>query len=130
MSELDWCLCLLQLRSLKGLYVDGSAGYNNVQDQHAHANGSANGSALYLWISGNIISVLMLYPVLLQAQRWFCLARYLGCVAFDMGICGLQVTAQYCMIGQSGFFYNGAFNYGTEGVHVKFDQSWKHQFLL
>ncbi|MBQ5516266.1 MAG: hypothetical protein IIT88_04190, partial [Acetobacter sp.] len=43
-------------------------------------------------------------------------------MAFDTGIAGLQVVAQYRMIGQPGSFYNGTFNYGTEGGHANFDQ--------
>ena len=51
-------------------------------------------------------------------------------VAFDTGISGLQITAQYRMIGQPGSFYNGAFNYGTEGGHANFDQRFNHQFIV
>ncbi|MBQ3818756.1 MAG: OmpA family protein [Acetobacter sp.] len=51
-------------------------------------------------------------------------------VAFDTGISGLQITAQYRMIGQPGSFYNGAFNYGTEGGHAHFDQRFNHQFIV
>ena len=51
-------------------------------------------------------------------------------VAFDTGIAGLQVVAQYRMIGQPGSFYNGAFNYGTEGGHANFDQRFNHQFIV
>ncbi|MBQ5497708.1 MAG: hypothetical protein IIT71_04020, partial [Acetobacter sp.] len=51
-------------------------------------------------------------------------------VAFDTGISGLQVVAQYRMIGQPGSFYNGAFNYGTEGGHANFDQRFNHQFIV
>ena len=51
-------------------------------------------------------------------------------VAFDTGISGLQVVAQYRMIGQPGSFYNGAFNYGTEGGHAHFDQRFNHQFIV
>ena len=51
-------------------------------------------------------------------------------VAFDTGIAGLQVVAQYRMIGQPGSFYNGAFNYGTEGGHAHFDQRFNHQFIV
>ena len=51
-------------------------------------------------------------------------------VAFDTGIRGLQITAQYRMIGQPGSFYNGAFNYGTEGGHANFDQRFNHQFIV
>ncbi|MBO6085225.1 MAG: hypothetical protein J6P19_02370, partial [Acetobacter sp.] len=48
-------------------------------------------------------------------------------VAFDTGISGLQITAQYRMIGQPGSFYNGSFNYGTDGGHANFDQRFNHQ---
>ena len=51
-------------------------------------------------------------------------------VAFDTGISGLQVVAQYRMIGQPGSFYNGTFNYGTEGGHAHFDQRFNHQFIV
>ncbi|MBO6029866.1 MAG: hypothetical protein J6Q22_00160, partial [Prevotella sp.] len=51
-------------------------------------------------------------------------------VAFDTGIAGLQVVAQYRMIGQPGSFYNGSFNYGTEGGHANFDQRFNHQFIV
>ena len=51
-------------------------------------------------------------------------------VAFDTGITGLQVVAQYRMIGQPGSFYNGTFNYGTEGGHAHFDQRFNHQFIV
>ena len=51
-------------------------------------------------------------------------------VAFDTGISGLQITAQYRMIGQPGSFYNGSFNYGTEGGHANFDQRFNHQFIV
>ena len=51
-------------------------------------------------------------------------------VAFDTGISGLQVVAQYRMIGQPGSFYNGSFNYGTEGGHAHFDQRFNHQFIV
>ena len=51
-------------------------------------------------------------------------------VAFDTGIAGLQVVAQYRMIGQPGSFYNGTFNYGTEGGHANFDQRFNHQFIV
>ena len=51
-------------------------------------------------------------------------------VAFDTGIAGLQVVAQYRMIGQPGSFYNGTFNYGTEGGHAHFDQRFNHQFIV
>ena len=51
-------------------------------------------------------------------------------VAFDTGISGLQITAQYRMIGQPGSFYNGSFNYGTEGGHANFDQRFNHQFII
>ena len=51
-------------------------------------------------------------------------------VAFDTGISGLQVVAQYRMIGQPGSFYNGAFNYGTEDGHANFDQRFNHQFIV
>ena len=51
-------------------------------------------------------------------------------VAFDTGISGLQVVAQYRMIGQPGSFYNGTFNYGTEGGHANFDQRFNHQFIV
>ena len=50
--------------------------------------------------------------------------------AFDTGIRGLQITAQYRMIGQPGSFYNGSFNYGTEGGHANFDQRFNHQFIV
>ncbi|MBR2123766.1 MAG: hypothetical protein IJ934_01100 [Acetobacter sp.] len=32
--------------TIEGLYVDGGAGYDEVQDQHVHANGSAGGPAV------------------------------------------------------------------------------------
>ena len=51
-------------------------------------------------------------------------------VAFDTGISGLQVVAQYRMIGQPGSFYNGTFNYGTEDGHAHFDQRFNHQFIV
>ncbi|MBQ5470187.1 MAG: OmpA family protein [Acetobacter sp.] len=51
-------------------------------------------------------------------------------VAFDTGISGLQITAQYRMIGQPGSFYNGSFNYGTGGGHANFDQRFNHQFIV
>ena len=51
-------------------------------------------------------------------------------VAFDTGIAGLQITAQYRMIGQPGSFYNGSFNYGTEDGHANFDQRFNHQFIV
>ena len=51
-------------------------------------------------------------------------------VAFDTGISGLQITAQYRMIGQPGSFYNGSFNYGTDGGHANFDQRFNHQFIV
>ncbi|MBR2124937.1 MAG: OmpA family protein [Acetobacter sp.] len=50
--------------------------------------------------------------------------------AIDTGLPGLQVTAQYRMIGQPGSFMDGAYQYGTDGGHANFDQRWNHQFIL
>ncbi len=54
-------------------------------------------------------------------------------VAFDTGIRGLQITAQYRMIGQPGSFYNGGFAYNVrQGVlgNANFDQRFNHQFIV
>ncbi|MBQ3818681.1 MAG: OmpA family protein [Acetobacter sp.] len=54
-------------------------------------------------------------------------------VAFDTGISGLQITAQYRMIGQPGSFYNGGFAYNVrQGVlgNANFDQRFNHQFIV
>ena len=44
-SVLTFTPAIASATTISGLYVDGGAGYNNVQDQHVHANDSANGSA-------------------------------------------------------------------------------------
>ena len=53
--------------------------------------------------------------------------------AFDTGIRGLQITAQYRMIGQPGSFYNGGFAYNAGGGAIgnaNFDQRFNHQFIV
>ena len=49
--------------------------------------------------------------------------------AFDTGLRGLQITAQYRMIGQPSSFMDGDYHYGTNGI-AKFDQKFNHQFAL
>ena len=44
-SALTFSPSVASATTISGLYVDGGAGYNEVQDQHVHANNSANGSA-------------------------------------------------------------------------------------
>ena len=50
--------------------------------------------------------------------------------AFDTGLPGLQVTAQYRMIGQPGSFFDGPYRYGLDGGHANFDQRFNHQFIV
>ncbi|MBQ3818690.1 MAG: hypothetical protein II846_05965, partial [Acetobacter sp.] len=45
-SALTFAPALASATTISGLYVDGGSGYNNVQDQHVHANSSANGDAV------------------------------------------------------------------------------------
>ncbi|MBO6086390.1 MAG: hypothetical protein J6P19_08370, partial [Acetobacter sp.] len=45
-SALTFAPALASATTISGLYVDGGAGYNEVQDQHVHANSSANGDAV------------------------------------------------------------------------------------
>lgn len=51
-------------------------------------------------------------------------------MAYDTGIKGLQVTAEYRMISQPGSFYSGPFYYGSKGGHANFDDRWNHQFIV
>ena len=50
--------------------------------------------------------------------------------AFDTGIPGFQVTAQYRMIGQPGTFRNGAFNDSATNGNVNFDHRFNHLFMV
>ncbi|MBQ3818152.1 MAG: hypothetical protein II846_03180, partial [Acetobacter sp.] len=45
-SALTFAPTLASATTISGLYVDGGAGYNEVQDQHVHANSSANGDVV------------------------------------------------------------------------------------
>ena len=45
-SALSFIPSLASATTISGLYVDGGAGYNLVQDQHVHANSPANGDAV------------------------------------------------------------------------------------
>ncbi|MBQ5546120.1 MAG: OmpA family protein, partial [Acetobacter sp.] len=45
-SALTFAPAVASATTISGLYVDGGAGYNEVQDQHVHANGTPNGDAL------------------------------------------------------------------------------------
>ncbi|MBQ5516662.1 MAG: OmpA family protein, partial [Acetobacter sp.] len=45
-SALTFAPALASATTISGLYVDGGAGYNLVQDQHVHANGTPNGDAV------------------------------------------------------------------------------------
>ncbi|MBO6091928.1 MAG: OmpA family protein, partial [Acetobacter sp.] len=42
-SALTFAPALASATTISGLYVDGGAGYNEVQDQHVHANNPATG---------------------------------------------------------------------------------------
>ncbi|MBQ5497610.1 MAG: hypothetical protein IIT71_03505, partial [Acetobacter sp.] len=44
-SALTFAPAVASATTISGLYVDGGAGYNEVQDQHVHANYSADGGA-------------------------------------------------------------------------------------
>ena len=44
-SALTFAPALASATTISGLYVDGGAGYNEVQDQHVHANSPADGPA-------------------------------------------------------------------------------------
>ena len=85
------------------------------------------GGAGYLWQRYNRPNTMM--AAITGTHGGFSWQGIAG-VAFDTGISGLQITAQYRMIGQPGSFYNGAFNYGTEGGHANFDQRFNHQFIV
>ena len=85
------------------------------------------GGAGYLWQRYNRPNTMM--AAITGTHGGFSWQGIAG-VAFDTGISGLQVTAQYRMIGQPGSFYNGAFNYGTDGGHANFDQRFNHQFIV
>ena len=85
------------------------------------------GGAGYLWQRYNRPNTMM--AAITGTHGGFSWQGIAG-VAFDTGIAGLQVTAQYRMIGQPGSFYNGSFNYGTEGGHANFDQRFNHQFIV
>ncbi|MFT8431134.1 MAG: OmpA family protein [Acetobacter orientalis] len=53
--------------------------------------------------------------------------------AIDTGVPGLQVTAQYRMIGQPGSFRNGQFTFSGEGAstnHTSIDHRFNHLFML
>ena len=45
-SALTFAPAVASATTISGLYVDGGSGYNEVQDQHVHANSSANGDAV------------------------------------------------------------------------------------
>ncbi len=45
-SVLSFAPAIASATTISGLYVDGGAGYNLVQDQHVHANTPANGDAV------------------------------------------------------------------------------------
>ncbi|MBO6085603.1 MAG: hypothetical protein J6P19_04325 [Acetobacter sp.] len=45
-SALTFAPAVASATTISGLYVDGGAGYNEVQDQHVHANGTPNGDAV------------------------------------------------------------------------------------
>ncbi|MBO7072118.1 MAG: OmpA family protein, partial [Acetobacter sp.] len=45
-SALTFATALASATTISGLYVDGGAGYNEVPDQHVHANTPANGDAV------------------------------------------------------------------------------------
>ena len=45
-SALTFAPAVASATTISGLYVDGGSGYNEVQDQHVHANSPANGDAL------------------------------------------------------------------------------------
>ena len=85
------------------------------------------GGAGYLWQRYNRPNTMM--AAITGTHGGFSWQGIAG-VAFDTGIAGLQVVAQYRMIGQPGSFYNGSFNYGTEGGHANFDQRFNHQFIV
>ncbi|MBO6085541.1 MAG: hypothetical protein J6P19_03995, partial [Acetobacter sp.] len=44
-SALTFAPAVASATTISGLYVDGGAGYNEVQDQHVHANSPADGPA-------------------------------------------------------------------------------------
>ncbi|MBQ5497091.1 MAG: hypothetical protein IIT71_00765 [Acetobacter sp.] len=45
-SALSFIPSLASATTISGLYVDGGAGYNLVQDQHVHANATPDGDSL------------------------------------------------------------------------------------
>ena len=45
-SALTFVPALASATTISGIYVDGGSGYNEVQDQHVHANSPENGDAV------------------------------------------------------------------------------------
>ncbi len=88
------------------------------------------GGAGYLWQRYNRPNTM--FGAITGTHGGFAWQGIIG-VAFDTGIRGLQITAQYRMIGQPGSFYNGGFTYNVRGGatgSADFDQRFNHQFIV
>ena len=93
-------------------FIGAGAGYLWTQEHHSFADSTGSGAG-YRGTKGGFA-----YQAIVGA-------------AFDTGIPGFQVTAQYRMIGQPGSFRNGQFTDVSEGTNqTSVDHRFNHLFMV